>query len=53
MSDQEPLPTRKSVDQLNGSFENFDVLTITKKIQQQTRSIEDEIVKVQEILRKQ
>ncbi|TNV86393.1 hypothetical protein FGO68_gene2841 [Halteria grandinella] len=53
MSDPEPIPTRKSIDQLNGSFENFDVLSITKKIQQQTRSIEDEIVKVQEILRKQ
>lgn len=40
----------KSVE---GSYENFDVLSITKKIQQQTRSIEDEIKKVQDILRKQ
>lgn len=45
--------TRKSHEHLNQSFENFDVLSLTKKIQQQTRSIEDEILKVQEILRKQ
>ena len=45
--------SKKSNEHLNASFENFDVLQLTKKIQQQTRSIEDEILKVQEILKKQ
>lgn len=38
---------RKSFERLDGApTENFDVLALTKKIQQQTRTIEDEIVKV-------
>jgi len=37
----------------NRDNENYDIHTITKKIQEQTMTIEDEIKKVAEILRKQ
>ena len=36
----------------NKDNENYDVHTITKKIQEQTRTIEDEIKKVAEILKR-
>lgn len=38
---------------MDSSLEGFDVLQITKKIQEQTRSIEDEVKKVAELMRKQ
>ena len=37
---------------MDNSTEGFDVFQITKKIQEQTRTIEDEIKKVAELLRK-
>jgi hypothetical protein len=37
---------------MDTSNQGFDVFQITKKIQEQTRSIEDEIKKVAELLRK-
>lgn len=47
------LNNKAKIGVMDSSLEGFDVLQITKKIQEQTRSIEDEIKKVAELMRKQ